>query len=708
MKGKGLETFRSICRNCHGGCRTILHVRDGKLVKVEPDPESPFNFGKMCVKGLATPEMVYHPDRLRRPLRRSGPRGRGQWTEIDWDTALDEIACRLARMRSETGPESIAIGQGTGRHHYLHVVRFANSLGTPNWYEPGLANCFIPRITVSNLTYGGFVSADYYGSVNPKTILFWGHNPLVSGPDGELSFPVARALRRGSYGIAVDPRRSETARRCGMWLAPRPGTDAALALAMAHVMIDEKLYDKPFVEQWTFGFDRLAAHVAKRTPEWAEHVSGVPVAQTRAAARRYATEKPSVLEWGVAIEQHPHSLQTVRAIALLRGLTGNLDVPGADILGMNIVKPYPVLRDALPRGMIKKRIGADRFKLLGGFRAFMPSAHIPGLFRAMRTGHPYPVRALLLFGNNPLVSVANARETYASLRAVDLLVATDVFMTPSAALADYVLPAAMWPEVNQTVELPYVTENAVFAQQRVITVDACRQDEEIMIDLARRLDLPGADASLEDILNERLAPLGVTFADLKRRSMIFPPHEYRKFETRGFRTPSRKVEFYSKALERLGYEPLPSFHEPPESPVSRPDLASSYPCVLTTGSRRREFFCSEHRQIPSLRRRRADPLAEIHPDTAARYGVSNGDWVRVSSPRGSIRVRAAVSEAIRPDVVNVDFGWWFPEKGGPDFGVWDANANLLTDNGPPYDPAFGSYQLRGLLCRLEPVRDEDI
>jgi anaerobic selenocysteine-containing dehydrogenase len=658
----------------------------------------------MCVKGLATPEMVYHPSRLLTPLRRKGERGANQWEEISWDKALSEIAQKLDRIRHESGPESIALGQGTGRHHFMHVIRFANSLGTPNWYEPGLANCLLPRIAVSHLTYGGFVVADYYGKVPPKTILFWGHNPVVTGPDGELSFPVRRALKAGSFGIAVDPRRSETARLCRMWLPIRPGTDAALALAMAHVIISEGIYDKEFVGKWTVGFNRLRDHVAHYTPSWAEAITWVPAEKIVAAARRYALEKPSVLEWGVAIEHTPNSLQTVRAIAILRGLTGNIDIPGGDILGMNIVQPYPVMRDQLPKGMIRKRIGGDQFKLLGGFRALIPSAHIPGLFKAMRTGDPYRIRALLVFGGNPMVTVANSREVYQSILKLDLLVVTDLFMTPTAALANYVLPAAFWPEINQIIELPFVAENAVFAQQKVVQTGLCRQDEEIMIDLARRLNLPGADWTLEDILDYRLEPLGLTFEDLKSKFKVFPSHEYRKFEKRGFRTPSKKVELYSRSLERQGYDPLPEYHEPPESPVSQPRLYKQFPYILTTGSRRIEFFHSEHRQIVSLRERRPDPTVEMHPVTARHHGIVNGEWVSVSSPRGKINMKAVVTEDIRRGVINIDHGWWFPEMEGPEFGVWKSNANLLTSNAPPYDLAFGSYQLRGLLCNITKAR----
>ncbi len=699
-----IQILKSVCRICHGGCGAILYVRDGRLVRVKGDPESPLNKGWMCIKGLNTPEITHHPDRLIKPLRRKGERGSGKWEEIPWEEVLDDIASKVDRIRRESGPESVAIGQGTGRHHFLHVIRFANALGTPNWYEPGLAHCFIPRITVSNLTYGGFVVADYYGEVPPKCILFWGHNPLVSGPDGELSIAVRRALNKGAVGIAVDPRRSETAKRCALWLPVRPGVDAALALAMINVLIKEKIYDKEFVEKWTVGFEKLKDHVASFTPEWAETITWVPAADIVKASRIYAATRPSVIEWGVSIEHGTNSLQTVRAIAILRALTGNIDIPGGDILGMNIVRAYPTLRDKLPQEMQKKRLGAESFKLLGGWRAFMPSAHIPTVLTAMRTGEPYRIRALLIFGSNPLVTIANSKEVYESLKKLDLMIVVELFMTPTAAMADYVLPAAFWPEVEQVIAYPLVADNIVMAQQKAIQIGQCRQDEWIMDELAKRLNLPGSEESLEEVMNYQLAPLGITFQDLRKKAFIYPPHTYRKYEKDGFKTPSGKIELYCKALERMGYAPLPTYKEPPESPLQTPELIAQFPYVLTTGSRRIEFFHSEHRQIQSLRKRRADPQVEIHQDTAAKHGINNGDWVIVSSPRGSIRLKALLTEDIHPKVINVDHGWWFPEKTGPDYGFLESNANVLTSNAPPYDPAFGAYQLRGLLCRIEPEK----
>lgn len=692
--------YRSTCRVCHGGCGTLVTVKAGRVERVTADPESPVSKGWMCVKGLRSAEIANHPDRLEYPMKRTGARGEGGWERVSWESALDEIASRIGNIIKESGPESMALGQGTGRHHYMHVVRFANQLGTPNWYEPGLAQCFIPRITVSNFTYGGFVVGDYYGPVKPRCIIFWAHNPVITSADSELGIAVRRAMQHAERAISIDPRRSESGALCDTWLPIRPGTDAALALAMINVIICEDIYDKDFVGKHTSGFDKLSEHVKQYTPEWAAEITGLDAAAIRDAARAYATIRPGIIDWGVGLEQNANTLQTVRAIAILRALTGNLDVPGGDIMGMNILKPYPVMKDKLPAEAAAKRLGAEEFKLLSGWRAYMPSAHIPALFKAMIEGEPYRVRGLMLWGNNPLLTVSNPRRVRKALMKLDLLVATDLFMTPSASLADYVLPAAFWPEIEHLMGFPLVVENMAIAQPRLTSRAECRQDEWIMDALARRLGLVGSDMGYREVFDYQLSPLGITFDELLKRQHVYPPHEYRRYETQGFRTPSRKVELASRFLERMGYDALPTYSEPPESPRSMPELKNRYPLILITGARRREFFHSEHRQVRSLRKMRPEPGVEIHPRAAIERGIEAGDWVSVESPRGAIRMRAIVTEDIHPGVVSADHGWWFPERAEDGYGVFESNANVLTNDKPPYDPAFGSYQLRGLLCEV--------
>ena len=697
--------FKSVCRSCHGGCGVLLHVENGRLVKVEGDRESPLNHGRLCPIGTVTIDLVYHPDRLKYPMRRIGPRGAGSWDRISWDTALDEIATRLLAIRREHGPEAIALGTGTGRHHIRWVSRFGHALGTPNWCEPGFAQCFHPRVNTTILTFGDLPVCDYTGDVPPRCILFWGHNPTQSGPDGETRFNVHEALAHDPAIIVVDPRETELAKRAQVWLRVRPGADDALALSMINVLISEQLYDEGFVKAWTYGFEALADRVRDHTPEWAEPITWVPAEKIRAAARLFARTKPAMLEWGCAIEHTPKCIQTVRATSMLPALTANIDVPGAWVFGMHGIGRFPSLIENLTPEASAKRLGGDRFKLLAGEGADLPAAHIPTLLQAMREGKPYPVKAFLVFGNNTLATYANASLVRESLMKLDFVVCADLFMTPTAELADIVLPAASWPELDEIAGLPTVAANVVLAQQKAVRIGECKSDEEIFVELARRMKLPVGTESVEDVLNSQLAAggLAITFDELKQKGFVKVPLKYRKFEQDGFKTPTGKIELYSTRFEALGYSPLPYYKEPPESPISAPGVAKDYPLVLTTGGRIPYFFNSEHRQLANLRKAHRDPVAEIHPQTASRYGIANGQWMWIATRRGRMRQKAKFSNGIDPRVVSAQHGWWFPEEGPPDYGIWKSNVNLLTDNQPPYDPAMGTYQLRGLLCRVEPV-----
>ena len=700
---KNGKIYRSACRMCHGGCSALVHVNNSKVVKIEGDPEFPLNRGKLCVKGMASIDQLYNPNRLKHPLKRVGQRGEGKWKQISWDEALDAIVNKIQEIKEEFGVESIAIGQGTGRHHYRHVVRFAHALGTPNWCEPGAAQCFHPRINAGGITYGDLPICDYYGDVNPACLLVWGHNPLVTGPDGETQFKVRDCIKRGTKLIVVDPRETETAKKADIWLQIRPGTDDALALSMIHVITQEGIYDRDFVNEWTVGFDQLAERVRSCTPEWAEKITWIPADKIKESARLFANTRPASVEWGVAIEHTPNCFQTVRAVALLPGITGNIDIPGGWILGMRVIDDIPILLDNLTDEMKEKRLGADRYKLLSGRNAPFPSAHIPTLMKAIRTGKPYPVKAFLNFGNNTLATYANAKQAYETLLRLDFLSVMDLYMTPTAELADIVLPAASWLEVDEVVGLPFRSYNFALIQQKVIQIGECRQDEEVLIDLARRLNLAVGIESLEDLYNTQLKKLGITFDELKEKGFLSVPMRYRKFEERGFNTPSGKVELYSSIMEKYGYDPLPYYQEPPESPLSTPELAQDYPLILTTGGRTPYYFHSEYRQIPSLREKHPAPLVEINPRTADELDIRDGEWVWIQTVRGRIKQRARLAKGIHPRVVHIEHGWWFPEEPGPEHGIWNSNANILTNNAPPYDPAMGTYQLRALLCKIYKV-----
>jgi len=711
-----VKIVKAACRACHGGCSALLTVKDGKVTKIEPDPDGPLNRGRMCAKGLSGIEILYHPDRLKYPMRRAGARGEGKWERITWDEAYDEIAENLGRIIKKYGAESICVLQGTGRHMFHHVPRFANTLGTPNWIEPGFAQCFFPRVQVGMLCFGASPIADYYGDVNPACILVWGHNHDITSAGSENFALIKDAIRKGSRLIVVDPRKTRLAQHAEHWLQVRPGTDDALALGMLNVIINEDLYDHEFVEKWCYGFEQLRERVQEYNPKRVAEITWVPEEQIIAAARMFATTKPATLEWGAALEHTPNTTQTIRAISLLMAITGNYDVPGGWLEDLGVLPAADHNNHLLSEEQGKKRLGESTYRILAGNHNPFPSAHIPSVIDAAITGKPYPIKSFLHFGNNGIISNADAHKTVKALKAAEFNLCMDLFMTPTAELCDIVLPAAYWMELDEIHCAPD-WGHTILVQKKVVRTYECKSDEEVFCEICERMGLDYGAKQPSDIYDEQLRRAaekypqlkGINFEKMKEMSYIQIPYEYKKYEKRGgFRTPTGKIELYSTVFEKLGYDPLPYYEEPPESPLSTPELLNEYPYVLTTGGRRVHYFCSEGKQIGSFRRSHGFPHVEIHPETAAKHGIKNGDLVYIETRRGRIVQQAWVHDGIDPRVINCEYGWWFPEKKDPEHGCFDSNCNVLTSMDPPFDPCMGTYQLRGMLCRIYKAEDQTI
>ncbi|MFH1646254.1 MAG: molybdopterin-dependent oxidoreductase [Chloroflexota bacterium] len=698
---------KSTCRGCHGVCGVRLHLRDGKLVKVTGDPESPLSRGYICIKGRVAPELLYHPDRLKYPLKRVGERGENRWQRINWDEALYTITEKLLSVKRDFGVESIVGARGTGRPYYVLFHRFLNCLGTPN--RLGFAHtCYGPRLTVSAMTCGTLPVCDYYGfgGVYPECVLVWGSNLTeVGAADGMCASQLALTLKRGAKLIVVDPRRTALAARADHWLRVRPGTDAALALGMLHTIIEEDLYDKDFVRDWTNGFDKLKERVEKYTPERAAEITWVPAEAIRVAARLYAAAKPACIQWGVGIDQNVNNFQTARAVLMLSGVTGNIDAPGGDAIWVppaNVVAQSPRLNPGIEMPeMLSPEMRARR---IGGGRYPLASTIQPNEFIAtVLSGKPYPVRALFIMGSNLLIGHSDSPMMEQALRNIDFTAAVDLFMTPTTQLADIVLPAASWLETDDVADLHFAW--CVTVRQKVSTVGECRDDKQIIFDLAHRLGLDGFPwRTVREYCDWVLKDAGITFDEFREMGIIQGEMRYRKYENEGFRTPSGKFEIYSEALEQMGFDPLPDHVEPSESPYATPELAGEYPLIASTGARVQEYFHSEGRQLKSLRRRHPDPLVEIHPETAARLAIRDGDWVWIESPRGGrIRQRARLTDGIHPSVVCAEHGWWFPEKEPWDYGYRESNVNMLT-SGLPRDPHTGAEPWRSFLCKISPCK----
>lgn len=493
MKANENKTVKSTCRMCHGVCGVLIHLKGDRVIKVTGDPDCPTSNGYICAKGKASVDLLYHPDRLQFPLKQVGIKGENKWARTSWDEALDTIADQFNAVKREYGVESIAAMQGTGRPYSGLFRRLFNCLGTPN-LTGGAHICYYPRQRASRMTCGMLPVCDFYGfgGVYPKCVVVWGCNISRTGAaDGMCGHQLVQTIRRGAKLIVVDPRKIAIAAKADYWMQIRPGTDGALALGMMNVIVQEQLYDKAFVQKWTVGFDKLAERVKDYSPEKVEGITWIPKEQIREAARMYSTTKPACILWGNALDQSINSFQTIRALLLLRGITGNIDIPGGDVFWespRDIVPqchypPHPNLQlpEKVSSEMRAKAIGSGRFKALD------PIVHPPTFWDTVLSEKPYPVRALFIMGANPLVTQSNALKVEQGLRKIEFTVVSEMFMTPTAQLANLVLPTSSWLEQDDIADIHFIW--CALVRQKVAQIGECRDDKQMMIDLAKRLGL---------------------------------------------------------------------------------------------------------------------------------------------------------------------------------------------------------------------------
>jgi len=708
------KVVRTICQSCHCECGVLVKLRDCEIVGIKGDPNHPMNRGYVCPKGAAQPQLVNHPERLLYPLKRVGERGEGKWERVSWDEALRGIASRLTEVRDRYGPESIACIHGTGPRASLVCTLVPFALGSPNRISVDLHICFAPSLLAEAVTVGHPImleeGPDYLSS---ECIMIWGANPVAAHPPRGRD--ILEARKRGAKLIVVDPRRTLLARKADLWLPLRPGTADALALGMINVIIENEIYDKKFVDKYCVGFNRLKERVKNYPLKRVAEITWLPADLIRDAAVMYATTKPAALHHRIGVEQDTNSAQTDRALSILLSITGNIDVKGGNLLPMHMEGNIPTIAlagagpwCAPPIEVVQKRIGIQEYPLICGPDAPLPFVPSPLAVDAMLTGDPYPIKALYCAGANPIINVQNSKKVLKALLNLDLNVVVDYFMTPTAEFADYVLPTTSWLEREDVCDLSY--SGCVSARQKVLEPRGeCRDDLEIVIELMKRI--PWANRKIVpwnnvlECYNWMLQGMGLTFEDLKEREYITIDPVYRKYEKAGFDTPSGKVELYSSIFEKHGYDPLPQYKEPPESPLAAPGLMKDYPLILITGGRSISYMCSEGRQIKSLRKLTPDPEVEIHPETAKKMDIQEGNWVWIETPQipgERVKMKARLTPGIDPRYAHAAYGWWYPEKPGPEHGCFDSNVNVILSGDSPRDEICASVPTRATLCRIYP------
>ncbi len=816
----GVRHVRAYCSLCSVDCPIVCTLEEGRLTKVEADLEHPLG-GAMCIKGRAAPELLYHPDRLKHPLRRTRPKDDPDpgWERISWDEALGAIAQRLLAIREESGPQAVAFPKGTNGGTSLGdsdrwLRRLASAFGSPNQVSTTHV-CNWHKDTASKYTYGVTIPKPDFERT--QCVILWGHNPSSTSIDYAIA--ITQARKRGAKLVVIDPRRVGLANQSDCWLPVRPGADGALALSLIHVFIEEGLYDTEFVRRWTNGpflalpdgsglvtdatlaeggpaaryavwdrngdrlawddsatgsfqeprveaelermpgvelapgqpgtpaltltlsqrerglaagidpeacptvFDLLRELAAEYAPERAEAITGVPAAEVRRAARLIGAHRPVCYYAWNGVGQHTNATQTSRAISTLYALTGSFDAPGG-----NVIYKGAATNDVAGWGLVPTETGLLR---LGRDERPLGPPVDPGavtaydLFRAILKGEPYRVRAALSFGANTLLSSSDSVLGREALAKLEFFAIAELFLTPTAQVADIVLPVCTFLErpalKSETEKSGRLVGHLRYRQAVMAPLGEARSDDEICFDLAVRLGLGdlfwGGD--VEEAYRYQLAPSGVSLEDLRQSDtgvVLETPPRFRKYEqskdggaAQGFATPTRRIELFSSQFARHGYDPLPRFEEPALSPVRTPQVANDYPLILTN-AKDTHYNHSQMRGLPTLRRALPHPPAEIHADTAAEYGLAEGDWVFVETPYGATQARVKVTRRIRPGVVCANHGWWQAnaELGLPGYDPFSqagANLNLVFSH-DHRDPISGSLPYRAFLCRLRKVGPE--
>jgi anaerobic selenocysteine-containing dehydrogenase len=638
---------RAACpHDCPDTCAMLVttEVRDGKrvAVEIEGDPAHPTTAGKLCTKVARYLERVYHPDRLLHPLKRVGAKGQGRFERVSWDLALRDIAQRLQRIAAvdpqRIVPYSYAGTMGLVQGEAM-AQRFFNRLGA-SFLDRTI--CAEAGAAALNYTLGSRIGTDVEQFQNARLILFWGTNAIASNL--HLWTRAQEAKRRGAKLIAIDPYRSLTAEKCHEHIALLPGTDAALALGLVHVLERERWLDEDYIEKYTLGADALLERAREFTPERVAEICGISAEQVDSLARDYAQTRPAAIRLNYGMQRARGGGNAVRAIACLPALAGHWrDAAGGLLLSTS--GEFHVDSQALYRP-----------ELLAGRKP--RTINMTTIGRDLATADP-PVEALIVYNSNPVAVAPESRAVAAGFARDDLFtVVLEQFQTDTADYADYVLPATTQLEhtdVHKTYGHLYMLAN----NAAIAPLGEALPNSEIFRRLAAKMgfDEPCFRESDDEIAATAFVESNFDWQALKKSGWqrLDRPKTYAPFANGGFPTKSGKCEIYSESVAALGLDPVPGYLPPSE--VADAALAKRYPLAMISPPAR-NYLNSTFVNVQSLRDAEGEPHLEIHPHDAAARGITDGARVRVFNDRGSLELKARVTEKARPGVVVALSVWW--------------------------------------------------
>jgi anaerobic selenocysteine-containing dehydrogenase len=656
--------FTTACpRNCYSTCALRVEVENGRLRRVEPHPDNHATPEGACLKGLSYVERVRSPARILHPLHRKP--GTADFERISWDDALDLIVSHLTRIRSETGAQSVLYCSGSGTKGLL------NGVGLQFWKLYGGCTttygdlCWPAGLEATRLTLGDNKHSAPWDLANAKLIVMWGRNAAETNIH-QMVF-VDQALDAGAKLVVIDPRRTQTSERAELLIQPRPGSDGALALAVAQVLIAEELVDREFLEQHVLGFAEFAQAVQQFTPEWAAEISDVPATYIRKLAELIGRVKPMTISAGFGMQRYTNSGQTMRAILALLAITGNIGQPGA--------------------GWVYANLQSHIFDQVKDPLAFYPPAESNGPIRVsistallgqhMQATTDPPLRMAWVERGNPVTQNPETNTVLAALRSLEFRVVVDQFLTDTAREADLVLPAKTMFEQSDVIGAywhPYIQ-----LKQKVMEPPGeVKPESEVYYLLARRLGFTDAelsgcipepgDSAIERFLTAKLEPFPeLSLERLRQGPVLAPGHQEIAFADFVFPTPSGKIELYSQeASQRWDANPLPDYCEPVESARSKSAASGEYPLYLMTPNTKNRIH-SQFNNLKMIQQFGDAPFLLINPVDARTRRISDGDMVEIFNERGRIRIVARVDSGIKAGCVSVTNGWWITEGGTVNF-----------------------------------------
>ncbi len=675
----------TVCRLCSACCPIEVEVSEGVLIGARRI--TAFERVITCPKLQNAKSIVYSKERILKPLLRDSLKE--DFKEVSWQEALNFIAEKTQSIVEKNGPQSVALLRGMAADWgtpWDYAVRLMSALGSPNALGNGSV-CFVAREMAHTYTYGAMTIPQVKDS---KCIVIWGKNDRNTAPT--MAEGIIYAKDKGAKLIVIDPVKTFFADMADIWLRVKPGHDGILAMAMIKVILEEGLFDREFVFKWCLGLDKLESVISKLNLEDASLKTGVPLDLIQKTAREYATSKPACIIDGNGLDMQLDVFNTTRCVSILRALTGNIDIVGGDFLP----QPIPLRNIQLKDKVSNVPSVMQNYPL---FERFHPTWGLHGqssLIDSIIDEKPYPVKMLFVQSGNPVVTMMDSNRVKKAFQKLDCVVMIDPFMNKTSHFANVILPACTCFEKTQ-INRAYIRHCFIMLQHKVIEpLGESKSDIEIVFEIARALGLNDYFPwnSVEEALDYQLEPTGLTIDALKENpsGIWYERPKERKFIEKGFKTPSQKVEIFSERLSQAGYDPVPYSSGFPQNLIGFAKENLSF--IGISGERVTPYTHTQFRRIEELRKLDREPYVDINFEDAARLEIKREDLVRVSTPKGSIEMKARLTDLIPSGVIRIAWGW------GEESELW--NLNAITDD-LERDPVTCTPPGRSFCCSVEKV-----